>query len=86
LEAEMEYTDLDQLADDPEYVAWLEREDERGELAGSPEKIGCRDCGPDQPLQKVVALAGSTGGPDPYQRYRLECGHVVVTFPDTPCE
>lgn len=70
-------------ADEQAEDEWAERQIARGELAGSPETMGCYACGGfdgvTAPQRKVVAL-GPVAEPqrDPTQTYRLECGHTAI--------
>lgn len=70
------------LNDDPEYLAWCERENARGPLAGSPETMGCYECGGydgvTAPEQTVVALGPVVNPADPTQSYKLACGHTTI--------
>jgi hypothetical protein len=68
--------------EDPKYLAYLAAEEARGPLAFAPDDAKCWECGGfnglDGPTKKVVALAGISGGPDPWQLFKLECGHVSM--------
>lgn len=68
--------------DDPEYLAYLEAEEARGPLAGAPDTMGCWECGGfngvDAPNRAVTARAGVSGGSDPWQLWKLECGHIAM--------
>jgi hypothetical protein len=68
--------------DDPDYEAWLEKEEARGELAGAPDTMLCYECGGfdgvTAPSKKVVAFGPASKGPDPWQTYVLECGHHAI--------
>lgn len=72
----------DPAIDDPDYVAYLETQEARGELAGSPETMGCWECGGfdgvTAPERKVVKLGPVVNPADPTQSYKLECGHLTI--------
>ena len=68
--------------DSPEYDAWCDRQEARGELAGSPEEMDCYGCGGFDGVtkfsRKVTALGPVIGqGVDPTQTFVLECGHTA---------
>lgn len=69
-----------QFASEDEYYAYEAR---RGGLAGTPEQLGCFECGGfdgrTEPLRTVVGLGGVVEAHrDPTQTYRLVCGHVAL--------
>lgn len=65
------------------YEQWCAEQEQRGELAGTPDEMECYACagfnGRDFVMRKVVKL-----GPvveqrrDATQTYVLECGHTVI--------
>lgn len=65
--------------EDPAYVAWLEEQDARGELAGAPDTMLCHECGGFDGVEKRVIKKGKiVNSADPTQTYVLDCGHVVI--------
>lgn len=72
------------LHDDPEYIAFLAAEEARGPLAFAPDTMACYECGGfdgvTAPERKVIGLPGPTGGADPSERYKLECGHITIAM------
>lgn len=66
----------------PEAEAFWAAEAARGELAGAPDELPCYECGGfdgvTAPSRKVVALGPVTRRPDPWQTFRLECGHTAI--------
>jgi len=60
---------------------WHEYEHSRGPLAYKAETAECYECcgfdGVNFKTQKIVADAGVSQGSDPWQLYKLACGHIV---------
>ena len=69
------------LQDEPDAAeeAFWAAEAARGELAGAPDSLPCHAC-PETPapLRTVVALGPVGRGPDPWQTYKLACGHTAI--------
>lgn len=73
--------------EDPEYIAYCEEQEPRGELAYCPETLACHTCHLDagnKPditeetvVRRKVVKLGRVVGTDPTQTYELECGHMA---------